>query len=71
MGGYHYGVPHDEWGKPMTAKGDRANHQTGQHTRMKGADPGPGSNADKVVQKTFADAKKEIDETPFMPNRMG
>jgi len=51
----------------MTAKGDRADKETGKHTHVKGTDPGPGSAADTKVKLVFQQVREEIDREPYKP----
>lgn len=51
----------------MTAKGDRQNKDTGQHTKIKGTDPGPGSKEDTKVKLVFQEHKEASDRTPYSP----
>lgn len=52
----------------MTAKGDKANKETGQHTKITGKDPGPGSAADTKVKLAFQQHKEVSDRTPYQPH---
>ena len=51
----------------MTAKGARANNETGQHKKLGREDPGVGSKADTKVKLTLNAVKEDIEHTPYKP----